>query len=274
MELYQKLISSIEKRIGVALITLTRINLHDSNLDSQLMEVTVGTKLLVFSGGNVFCEKELAMEEWQPLLEHARISLAQQKSNTYVSHIKSCEIEYFVDVYPQPLHVIVAGAGHVAKPLVEMGKKLGLSITVICDRPQFANFEQFPWADEVVCSPYTEYFRNLDITDNPYILLLTRGHQFDVAILREILQLPVPYIGMIGSRRRISGVFSQLHEDFPNIGFQNIYAPIGLDIGAQTPEEIAISVLAEILKVKNQKSGKSLNEEIHHYIVNRQVAHE
>lgn len=270
MELYQRLISSIENRLGVALIIVTRINLHDPNHDCQLREVTVGTKLLVDSGGKVFCEKELALEEWQPLLENARTALAHQKSNTYISQIKSCEIEYFVEVYPQPLHLIVAGAGHVAKPLVEIGKKLGFYITVICDRPQFANFEQFPWADEVACRPYNEYFRNLDITDKPYILLLTRGHQYDVAILREILHLSVPYIGMIGSRRRISGVFSQLHEDFPDVEFQNVYAPIGLDIGAQTPEEIAISVLAEILRVKNHKSGKSLKEEIGHFIVDRQ----
>ncbi|MNR33516.1 putative xanthine dehydrogenase subunit A [compost metagenome] len=79
---------------------------------------------------------------------------------------------------------------------------------------------------------------------------------------------------MIGSRRRISGVFSQLYEEHPEVDFQHVYAPIGLDIGAQTPEEIAISVLAEILKVKNQKSGRSLKEEIRHFIVDRQVEHE
>ncbi|WNR45774.1 XdhC family protein [Paenibacillus roseipurpureus] len=274
MELYQRLISSIESRIGVALITVTRIDLHDPNHYWQLTEFTVGTKLLVYASGNVFCEKELAMEDWQPLLENAKMALANQKSHTCISQIKSCEIEYFVDVYPQPLHLIVVGAGHVAKPLVEMGNKLGFYITVICDRPQFANNEQFPWADEVVCRPYTEYFRNLDISDRPYILLLTRGHQYDVAILREILHLSVPYIGMIGSRRRISGVFSQLHEDLPDVGFQHVYAPIGLDIGAQTPEEIAISVLAEILRVKNQKSGRSLKEEVRHFIVDRQVEEE
>ncbi|RAP76828.1 hypothetical protein DL346_09760 [Paenibacillus montanisoli] len=183
-------------------------------------------------------------------------------------------MEYFVDVYPPPLHVIVAGAGHVAKPLVEMGKKLGFYITVICDRPQYANVDQFPWADEVICRPYMDYFRSLDITDKPYILLLTRGHQYDVAILREILHLSVPYIGMIGSRRRISGVFSQLHEAYPDSEFEHVYAPIGLDIGAQTPEEIAVSVLAEILRVKNHKSGKSLKEEIGHFIVDRQVEDE
>ncbi|TVY11256.1 XdhC family protein [Paenibacillus cremeus] len=269
MELYPRLISSIENRSGVALITVTRTQLQDPHKGCA-WRVPVGTKLLLYASGEVFCEQELSMDDWQPVLENARTAMIQQKSKTFISRIQCCEIEYFVDVYSPPLHLIVAGAGHVAKPLVEMGHKLGFYITVVCDRPQFANAEQFPWADEVVCSSYHEYFRALDITDRPYILLLTRGHQYDVAILREILHLPVPYIGMIGSRRRISGVFSQLHEELPDSSFQNVYAPIGLDIGAQTPEEIAISVLAEILQVKNQRSGKSLKETIGHFIVDRQ----
>lgn len=263
MGLYERLISSIENRLGVALITITKAN-----------EVAVGTKLLIDSDGKVFSDDPFQMEEWQPLLVNAKLALAHQKSKTFISQIKESDIEYFVEVYPPPLHVIVAGAGHVAKPLVEIGKKLGFYITVICDRPQFANFEQFPCADKVECIAYSEYFRALDVSHKPYILLLTRGHQYDVAILREILHTNVPYIGMIGSRRRISGVFSQLREEFPDVGFQNIYAPIGLDIGAQTPEEIAISILAEILRVKNHKSGKSLNEQIGHFIVDRKVGDE
>ncbi|WP_164545624.1 XdhC family protein [Paenibacillus albus] len=267
MELYQRLISSIENRTEVALITVTKINNHASCLDYPTEEAVVGTKLLLFSEGEVFCEQHISKEDWQPILEEARTALSRQKSKAFVSKLKNYEIEYFVDVYPAPLHLIVAGAGHVAKPLVEMGKKLGFYITVICDRPQFANKEQFPLADEVECKPYHEYFQRLDAASKPYITLLTRGHQFDVTILREILHLPIPYIGMIGSRRRISGVLSQLHEDFPSTDFHHLYAPVGLDIGAQTPEEIAISVLAEILRVKHHASGKSLREEIGHSIV-------
>jgi|GEM_PF-1686234 Xanthine and CO dehydrogenases maturation factor, XdhC/CoxF family len=262
MNLYQRLISSIENRVEVALITVTNINHHAPCHDDRTEEVVVGTKLLLFAGGEVFSERPILNEQWQPLLEEARGALSRQQSKTFVSKQKDFEIEYFVDVYPAPLHLIVAGAGHVARPLVEMGSKLGFYITVICDRPQFANREQFPQADEVVCEPYHAYFRRLDAASKPYITLLTRGHQFDVAILRQILHLPVPYIGMIGSRRRIAGVLSQLHEDYPNTDFEHLYAPVGLDIGAQTPEEIAISVLAEILQVKHHATGSSLRDKI------------
>ncbi|WP_308639842.1 XdhC family protein [Paenibacillus silvisoli] len=235
-----------------------------------MKEAREGTKLLLYSDGHIECEHELAMDEWQPVLDHARTALARQQSKAFLTPLSCCEIEYFVDVYPPPLHLIIAGAGHVARPLAEMGSKLGFYITIVCDRPQYANADQFPYANEIVCKPYQDYFATVDVSGQPYLLLLTRGHQYDVAILREIIHLPVPYIGMIGSRRRISGVFSQLREELPDAQFQHIYAPVGLDIGAQTPEEIAISVLAEILRIKNQASGRSLKEKIGHYIVDRQ----
>jgi xanthine dehydrogenase accessory factor len=267
MEIYQKLLSAIENKEGVALITITKVvnrkagDHHDSYL--------LGSKLLVWSDGRLFSHCELPTQLRGHILQDALQALESRDSHTSIAGFDGCEIEYYIEIYAPPLHLIVAGAGHVAKPVVQMGKILGFNITVICDRPEFANKTQFPWADEVICKPYLDYFRALTDFNDTYILLLTRGHRFDVMILRELLtrQADYPYIGMIGSRRRISGVFSQLREDFPEETFSNIYAPVGLDIGAQTPEEIAVSVLGEIIKVKNNRTGKSLRDSVRYYLI-------
>jgi xanthine dehydrogenase accessory factor len=120
--------------------------------------------------------------------------------------------------------------------------------------------------NQLICRSYLDFFKELKVTDNMYIVLVTRGHQHDIIILQELLGCEAAYVGMVGSRRRISGVFSQLHKQYPKKAFDNIYAPIGLDLGGQTPEEIAIGIIAEILKVKNGRTGISLRERIKYFI--------
>ncbi|WP_134702809.1 XdhC family protein [Ammoniphilus sp. YIM 78166] len=265
-ECYELLLSAISKKEGIAMITITscRFRTHGESLKDH--EIT-SSKALVWDNGQV--ELEVGLPEFltPALVDDALKALQEGTSKTFVHQQEDWELEYYVEVYPPPLHLIVAGAGHVAKPVVQIAKMLGFFVTVICDRPQYANEEQFPLADEVICKEYMDYFSNPTRSAKKYILLVTRGHQFDVMILRELMSKSASYIGMIGSRRRISGVFSQLKAERPEESFDHIFAPVGLDIGAQTPEEIAVSIMAEILKVKNEKSGVSLREKVGHFIV-------
>jgi xanthine dehydrogenase accessory factor len=253
--LFARLEESIKNRKDTFLLTIT--DYPDEKL--------IGSKALLWPDGEFCTEASLLPMDVEKLLTvHCNKLVTKKRSGTVRFMWKDSLIECFAEYFPSPLHLIVAGAGHVCEPVAEMGRMLGFFVTVIDDRKEFANRERFPNADEVVCQSYLDYFRHVEISEKTYILLLTRGHKYDVLSLKELLKRKchAGYIGMIGSRRRISGVFEELHQDFPDESFENIYTPVGLDIGAETPAEIAVSIMAEILKVKNQKSGDSLSSQI------------
>lgn len=256
-DMYKKLEDTIKSRKDIFLLTIT------DHPDSKL----IGSKALLHTDGKLYTNYFLPANLKQRLIENCDKFIRKKNSGPVRFFSNDASVECFAEYFPAPLHLIVAGAGHVCEPMAEMGKMLGFYVTVIDDRPEFANRIRFPEADEVVCESYINYFKNIDITDKTYILLLTRGHKFDVLSLTELLnrnEQPA-YIGMIGSRRRISGVFEEIRQEYPNESFDHLYTPVGLDIGAETPAEIAVSVMAEILKVKNQKSGSSLSEKIKKY---------
>jgi xanthine dehydrogenase accessory factor len=256
-EFLKAVTTALDEGILFALLTITK---HpDQN--------RVGTKTMIYPNGEFLYSTAFSDDFSQKLVEVSMPYLENLKSKTITFSWSDSEIECFVEVFPPSFHLIVAGAGHVSEPVATMGKMLGFHVTVIDDREKFANRQRFSSADKVICQSYLAFFSELKISACTYILLLTRGHQFDVISLRELLRKKekAAYIGMIGSKRRISGVFEQLKADFSDEAFSNIYAPVGLDIGGQTPAEIAISIMAEIIKVRNHRTGKSLREEIHSY---------
>ena len=151
--------------------------------------------------------------------------------------------------HPHP-DLVIVGAGHIAQPMCSMGAQMGFRVIVVDDRPDFATRERFPEADQVVRVDFRDPFAAVPIHSTSYIVLVTRGHKYDFECLRHLLKAEVepPYVGMIGSRRRIRAAFSQLEgEDMPRDRLSRVRAPVGLDIGAETPVEIAVAVLAEII---------------------------
>jgi xanthine dehydrogenase accessory factor len=169
------------------------------------------------------------------------------------------ELDLFIEVLASPPRLVIAGAGHIAVPLAHMGKVLGFTVTVLDDRAAYANRERFPDTDFLCVGPYRETIRNLDTDADTYIVLVTRGHVHDTACLEEVINSQAPYIGMIGSKRRVRTVLEHVREAHPEwTTSERLYAPVGLDIGAQTPEEIALAVLAEIVKVRRGRTGRSL----------------
>ncbi len=148
--------------------------------------------------------------------------------------------------------LIVLGGGHIALPVCEFAAKCGFEVYVCDDRPTFANEGRFPWAAGVICDSFENAIQDLRITPYDYVVIITRGHVHDGDCLRQILPGRQPaYLGLIGSKRRVRGLFDMLEEEgYSREHMDRICTPIGLDIGSVTPEEIAIAIVAEIISYK------------------------
>ncbi|NLO96963.1 MAG: xanthine dehydrogenase, partial [Peptococcaceae bacterium] len=150
--------------------------------------------------------------------------------------------------------LFVLGGGHIAKPLTEFAARVGFAVTVVDDRLSFANKERFPQAEQVICESFERCFDLLQFDPYTYVVIVTRGHRYDLDCLRQVVQRQWAYAGMIGSRRRVKGVKDQLlAEGFDPEVLAKVNAPIGLEIGAITPEEIAISILAQVIGYRRLK---------------------
>jgi len=159
--------------------------------------------------------------------------------------------------------LIVVGAGHIAQPLATLGTLLDFEVTVLDDRPEFATRERFPEAAAVRTIDFADPLSGIDIHTGCHLVLVTRGHKYDYECLRRLLarhgDAQPAYIGMIGSRRRVRATFIQLEaEGIPHEVIARVRAPVGLDIGAQTPAEIAVSVLGEMILERRGGTGAPL----------------
>lgn len=166
-----------------------------------------------------------------------------------ISKSKGLLIEPF---FPKP-RLIIFGGGHVAKPLVDFASRIGFAITVIDDRPSFANSTRFPNAENVICESFENSFNIINLRDSDFVVIVTRGHRHDGLVLRKVLNYNLNYVGMIGSKRRVKGMMDELIEEgFSKEKLDKVNSPIGLDIGAITPDEIAISIVSELIMFKNK----------------------
>jgi len=156
-----------------------------------------------------------------------------------------------------PLELIICGGGHVGQAVAKAGALLDFKITVIDDRPEFSSREKFPDPGvRLIAGDFTEALRALKITQASHLVIVTRGHRHDEICLREVIEKPARYIGMIGSRRRATTIREHMRRE--GVGAEHlrrVYSPIGLDIGAITPEEIALAILAEITLARRGGSG-------------------
>lgn len=176
------------------------------------------------------------------------------------------ELEIFIEaVLPQPV-VIIFGAGHISKSLSKIASLAGFSAIVVDDRASFANPERFPEAEEVHAADYETVFPQLPVNESTYLIIVTRGHKDDQRVLRLAAASAARYVAMIGSKKKVIEVVRQLaKEGVPESALERIHAPMGLDIGAVTPEEIAVSVVAEMIALRrNAQSGwKELSMSVH-----------
>jgi len=164
------------------------------------------------------------------------------------------KLELFLEPVVDQPHLTVFGAGHIAEPLVKICSLMDFSITVVDDREEFLNYDKFPTADQLLLLDYTDYFKNAVIKKNDYLVIVTRGHQHDYQVLKNVINSEASYIGMIGSSRKIKTVYNQLRDDgIEEEKLAAVNAPIGLDIGSETPSEIAVAIAAELISVRRDK---------------------
>jgi xanthine dehydrogenase accessory factor len=157
-------------------------------------------------------------------------------------------LEIFVEPILPPAELYVFGAGHVATSLYKIARMAGFDVSVVDDREAYANRERFPEAQQVIAEDYEKAMAQLTPSESSYIVIVTRGHRDDMRVLRWAVQTPARYIGMIGSKRKTIAIFKELQKEglAPEL-FNRVHAPVGLDIGAITPEEIAVSITAELI---------------------------
>ena len=225
-EIYKTLLEDLNKGEEVALIT-------KYNLETKKVEK------------NIYNLEELEGKN----LEYVN----KAKEKNLIANIKiNDEESVLAEVFKREHRLIVFGAGHVGYHLCHFASKVGFNTIVVDDRPYFANKEKFGDNLQVICNTFENAFEILDIHEEDYVVIVTRGHKHDKFCLEKILSLDeLNYIGMIGSKRRVKIMKEELIEEgYSKEKIENIYSPIGLNIGAVTPEEIAISILAEIISVK------------------------
>jgi xanthine dehydrogenase accessory factor len=158
------------------------------------------------------------------------------------------EAKVFLEVHAPDRTLVIAGAGHISQKLCPMAKLLDFRVVVVDQRPEFANAERFPLADEVIVGSPAEIASLVRLDDRTHVVIVTHGHLFDKDALRAVATSPVAYVGMIGSRTKVRTVMHDLQEEgVPAEALARAYAPIGLDLGGQTPGEIAVSILSQII---------------------------
>jgi len=160
-------------------------------------------------------------------------------------------LDVFVEPVLPPALLYIFGAGHVSVNLYRIAKSAGFDVIVVDDREAYANRERFPDAREVIAEDFEQAMAKLSPSESAYIVIVTRGHRDDMRVLRWAVQTQACYVGMIGSKRKTVTIFRELVKEglAPEL-FERVHAPVGLDIGAITPEEIAVAIMAELIAVR------------------------
>jgi len=239
-EIYIKLSDLLKEDEEVALLTyMNALDSHKGNIESKIL----------ITRSNILGLNDIGLQD--NILDTFKSGIP----SIYQANNENVLIEPF---FPKP-RLVVFGGGHIAKPLTEFGNKVGFSVVVVDDRPTFANANRFPDADEVICEDFNKSFETLNLRASDFVVIVTRGHRYDGVCLRNALGFNPAYIGMIGSKRRVKAMMEELSiEGYDKDRLSKICSPIGLSIGAVTPEEIAIAIIAQVISYR--RAGAKLSK--------------
>ena len=221
----------------------------------------LGASMIVTQDGRVIGTVGGAVAELQ-LIEQAIHAIKEGKPRTVKMPLPVCAgvMTCFINVFRSPETLILIGAGHVAQPMAKLGKMLGFRVVVIDDRPEYATRERFPEADQLVVNSWEKALIDLRIDENSFIVILTYAGEYDELALRKVINSRAAYIGMIASRSKAKTTLAKLRRDkIPDELLHRVTTPIGIDIGAETPVEIAVSTMAQIIMFKKKAAGKTLS---------------
>jgi xanthine dehydrogenase accessory factor len=254
-QIYRHLIESLDRYEKIALATIVSAQGSTPR--------TAGAKMLIFPdgsfrhtvGGGIF--ESLVIQDALAVLQNGKSIIKNYSFNQEGKYATGAvcggNVEVMIEMIINAPHLIIIGGGHVGQALGKAALLLDFNITIIDDRKEYAEMQPEEGVKRIHTT--SDYSTLPEITGNSYICLVTKGYPSDEAALRQVINSPAKYIGMIGSKKKIQTVFNNMQMDgFDKTLFNRIHAPIGIDIGADSPEEIAISILAEIIRIKNKKN--------------------
>jgi len=255
LDIYQE-VAKIQQKGGSALLA-TLISVDDAFPKGESSKV-----LMKASGeriGHIFDGKKIEqriLKERETLLKGNKPTVIVFDSEEENYPWKKMEV-LLEPIFSEPT-VFIFGAGHVSQQLAPIVKRVDFKVVVIDDREMFANRERFPEADEIVVSEFERCFDQLNIDESSYIVIVTRGHLYDGFVLEQAVKTDARYIGMIGSKKKIHALYQNLMEKgIMKERLDQVYAPIGIDINSETPEEIAVSIVAQLIKVRGEPMRRS-----------------
>lgn len=224
----------------------------------------VGAKMVVFADGRTVgtigggCYENDAFWKARQALQTRRSEVVRYELADDVAEESGLICGGQMEVYIEPLeaapHLHLVGAGHVAYHLARAAAPVGFHVHVLDDREKFANRERFPDAVEVTVDSIPDWLAQANFTANAYVVILTRGHRFDLDALRALVPRELRYLGLIGSRAKVARLYEALRtEGVARERLEHVHAPVGLALGAVTPQEIAVSILAELIAVRHGK---------------------
>ncbi|NLJ57933.1 MAG: xanthine dehydrogenase [Tissierellia bacterium] len=227
---------------------LKELDLNKENIVLTVLSGNnIGDKLIVSDGAKVYTNND--SYDWNSLLE----LIPFDKKSRLVSYKKE---KVYIEFISQNYSVVVCGAGHISMPIIKMCQLLNLPVTVIDDRIKFLNNAISAGADKAICESFEKALSNIKGSKSTFFIIVTRGHRYDQVCLENIINKENAYIGMIGSKVRVKKVLDYLEDKgISREKLDKVYTPIGLNIGAETPAEIAVAIMAEIIEVKNKAKG-------------------
>ena len=250
VDIYEEIVALRQQGRKGAVATIVNVRGSIPSFETAKMLIRDDGSILGTVGGGC-----VEAEVWQA----AREVMASEKPRTLTFNLNQdprydtglvCggTLDIFIEPVLPPAPLYIFGAGHVAVNLYRTAKSAGFDVTVIDDRETYANCERFPEAKEVIAEDFEKAMVRIRPTEGAFIVIVTRGHRDDMRVLRWAVQTPARYIGMIGSKRKTITIFRELvKEGIPEQRFERVHAPVGLDIGAITPEEIAVAITAELI---------------------------
>ena len=267
MDVYDELVRLRKLGQKCAIATIVQVRGSIPSFESaKLLVREDGSMIGTIGGGCVEAEVWNAAREVMETEKSKHMSFNLGQDAAYDNGlICGGQLDVFVEpVIPSPSAVIF-GAGHISKSLCKVASLAGFSTTIVDNRETFANRQRFPEADEIFAEEYEDVFPKLTVHEATYLIIVTRGHRDDMRVLRWAAATPARYVAMIGSKRKVISVVKELEkEGLSREQLARIHAPMGLEIGAISPEEIAISVAAEMIAVRRnpQSNWRALSMSI------------
>jgi xanthine dehydrogenase accessory factor len=252
LDVYQEIIESIKSGRRAALATVILSDGSVPRLAGAKMLIRAdGTSIGTVGGGGA---EEQARRKAPEVIESGQSQILRFDM-AGKGHDAKMVCGGQMDIFIEPVNPVeglyLFGAGHISQYTAALAKTLGFRVTVIDPRPEYNSPDRFPQADRLINKPYEQAFKELDITPNDYLIVVTPGHVLDELCLEYAVSTPAAYVGMIGSKNKSADVFERLmSRGVAPEKLERVHAPVGLSIGAETPEEIAVSIMGEIIRVK------------------------